>query len=546
MSPYLSIVAVSRNDDHGGDPLVRTQIFIDSLAAQCERLGLDAELILVEWNPPLDRPSLSAVLKPANGKHFSSRVVTVPPELHYGYKYSEKLPLFQMIGKNVGIRRAKGDFIVATNIDVLFSDELMAFIAQRKLEVKAHYRVDRYDIQSGLALGTPQSEVMDYAWGHGIRSNRRLHPPRLLSHLYGEDVAPRHVLPDPDYVGRFRDVAFHDNQGVWELHPAPDAHMEYLHTNACGDFALMSREGWDAIRGYPEFESYSFNIDSMGLIASHYEGYREISLLPPCVCFHIEHSLGSGWTPEGHNRLFGRLRAQNIISPDWPVLIPLVEKMRAAQASLEFNYPCWGLADYELQETPLGESAGTTAASSERLAAASASKRVGAIKPEFDYDRLAVTHGWLPDQEAGYAATTINAVDARLLIPDAAGRYDQDKYVLGSSGAIRGAPLMFRLDEYPAKQRLCLSPSAMPRLVEIRSVIAVDRQGRRVLDIAGSSLDAIEACSGASKQADSSYATAGSGPQLLLPGIDADIEFPLFILIDMTVSAAPRLDAQSV
>jgi hypothetical protein len=176
------------------------------------------------------------------------------------------------------------------------------------------------------------------------------------------------------------------------------------------------------------------------------------------------------------------------------------------------------------------------------LAATSATKRVGAIKPEFDYDRLAVTHGWLPDQEAAYSAATVNAIDARLFMPDAVGRYDQDRYIQGSPGAIHGAPLMFRLDEYPPKQRLCLSPSEKPGLVELRSVIAVDRQGRRVLDIAGKSLDTIEACSGASMQADSSYATTGSVPQLLLPGIDADIEFPLFILIDMTVSTAPRLD----
>ena len=49
--PYLYIVAASRNDDHGGDPLIRTQIFIKNSARQCEKYRLPAELIIVDWNP---------------------------------------------------------------------------------------------------------------------------------------------------------------------------------------------------------------------------------------------------------------------------------------------------------------------------------------------------------------------------------------------------------------------------------------------------------------------------------------------------------------
>ena len=50
--PYLSVVATSRNDDHGGDPLRRTQIFMDAFFEQCGAHKLRAELIIVDWNPP--------------------------------------------------------------------------------------------------------------------------------------------------------------------------------------------------------------------------------------------------------------------------------------------------------------------------------------------------------------------------------------------------------------------------------------------------------------------------------------------------------------
>src|SRR5881227_2143419 len=104
-APYLSIVATTRNDDHGVGQLARTQKFLDALAAQCERHGLDAELVLVEWNPPPDRPGLRDVLRwPAPGDHFEARIVEVPASIHDRLEYSDRLPLFQMIAKNVGIR----------------------------------------------------------------------------------------------------------------------------------------------------------------------------------------------------------------------------------------------------------------------------------------------------------------------------------------------------------------------------------------------------------------------------------------------------------
>jgi len=42
--------------------------------------------------------------------------------------------LYQMIAKNAGIRRARGEYVLATNIDILFSSELACFFAARRLQ----------------------------------------------------------------------------------------------------------------------------------------------------------------------------------------------------------------------------------------------------------------------------------------------------------------------------------------------------------------------------------------------------------------------------
>src|SRR4051794_40909731 len=102
-NPRFSFVATSRNDDHGGDVLRRTQSFINRLAQQCERHRVTAELILVEWNPPASRASLEEVLAwPRGSEWFSARIITMPRQLHLTHRHAQKLALFQMIGKNVG------------------------------------------------------------------------------------------------------------------------------------------------------------------------------------------------------------------------------------------------------------------------------------------------------------------------------------------------------------------------------------------------------------------------------------------------------------
>ncbi|MBN1397654.1 MAG: hypothetical protein JXA06_06455 [Bacteroidetes bacterium] len=150
------------------------QIFLSGLLEQTRRFDLPSELIIVEWNPPTDRPPLIEALKwPKEQTPCKTRIITVPAAVHSTYPYSDKLPLFQMIAKNIGIRRAYGDFIIATNIDLLFSDELIAFLASRKLDREKMYRIDRYDAQASIPLNKTIQKQLEYCRTHIIRINTR-------------------------------------------------------------------------------------------------------------------------------------------------------------------------------------------------------------------------------------------------------------------------------------------------------------------------------------------------------------------------------------
>ena len=89
------------------------------------------------------------------------------------YPHGDALPLYQMIAKNAGIRRARGQFVLATNIDILFSNELAEYLAARRLERGRMYRIDRHDVMSEVPVDVPVEGQLAWCGTHLIRINRR-------------------------------------------------------------------------------------------------------------------------------------------------------------------------------------------------------------------------------------------------------------------------------------------------------------------------------------------------------------------------------------
>ncbi|MCU1233085.1 MAG: hypothetical protein JWP63_1052 [Candidatus Solibacter sp.] len=174
MEPYLSLVVTARNDDHGGNLLGRMQAFVSGWIAQARRYQIPSELIIVEWNPPEGRPGLIDALQwPDDLGPTVVRFVEVPNDVHARYDHGKALPLYQMIAKNVGIRRARGRFVLATNIDILISSELAEFLGKQQLDGDRMYRIDRHDAMNEVPIERPIEEQLEYCRTHLIRVNSR-------------------------------------------------------------------------------------------------------------------------------------------------------------------------------------------------------------------------------------------------------------------------------------------------------------------------------------------------------------------------------------
>lgn len=338
--PYLSIVATTRNDNHGGDLLRRTTCFVEGVYHQASKYNVPLELIIVEWNPPKNKPLLKEVLpKPSNECPVILKYIIVPKEIHDAYKMSERMPLFQMTAKNVGIRRAKGEFILCTNIDLLFSNELFSFLNKESLQKGKYYRANRVDIPKEVMKKNNFDEQIDYAKNNIIE-------------ILGKRKGHEYIFGLPMFVYGFTNtmklVNLFFKAFLYLFYSKEQFNMFALDTSACGDFTLMHKSDWEKIEGYPELDLYSIHIDSMGLIAAKAKGIKQ-EIFPFGMCsYHIYHE--SGWESFKESPIDLIRFMEKRPGLDWHSVYESGKWLINNKKTWGLNKPDWGFANEKFKE----------------------------------------------------------------------------------------------------------------------------------------------------------------------------------------------------
>jgi len=249
-APLVSIVLCSRNDTYAERMLERQQLALNVLAEQMCSLPFLAELIVVDWNSPADKPDLEDALHwPSFGEKTTVKIISVPGQFQAAYKDSELQPFNAAAAWNVGIRRARGKFILPKAADTIYSNPLFQWLAKGNMNDHSMYRCDRYDV-------APSVLDLESRKAHDVLASCE------------SNIVERHVR-----------LPVHPGYGI------PD-----LHTNGAGDFILMARSFWHEIRGFEEAESsVVLDIDGLAMHAAYSAGVKENVLSDSFKIFKIRH-----------------------------------------------------------------------------------------------------------------------------------------------------------------------------------------------------------------------------------------------------------------
>jgi hypothetical protein len=238
--PLISLVLTGRNDEYGGDFTAR---FFRTLRFNHQQLtarGIPHELVFIEWAPPQDRPLLVEQVFDAipDLDPLVCAWYVVDPGYHDALSLNPRLEYLEFIAKNVGVRRARGRFVLASNCDVYLGRRVLDVFERGALEARVLYRAPRQDLK--LA-----SDLSSLDWD---------------------------VLEDP------RNLA----GPVQRLKPP-------LMGSATGDFVLLDRETFHAIGGFNEvYRVARIGIDRNVLVKALSSGVRIADIGGPV--YHVNHA----------------------------------------------------------------------------------------------------------------------------------------------------------------------------------------------------------------------------------------------------------------
>lgn len=247
----ISAVIVSRNDNYGGHLNERATYAINSAIHTYD------EVFYIDWNS--DKGSLLYDIKDDLQLKGNLKHIVIPPDA------ASQLTNFdpqaqkccEVLARNIGIRRASGDYIVSTNIDIIQPkrEDIIKLIKEKGTQ-NFFTTVSRRPLE--------WDEIKEFQGGDYNFSNWSA----FRDHAY-INSSPRNML---------------------EKTTPGDS---YSIINCCGDFQLAPSDVWNDIRGFEEELIYPLFADTNVQKKAKDKGYDLTGEYSPPL-FHINHG-SKGW-----------------------------------------------------------------------------------------------------------------------------------------------------------------------------------------------------------------------------------------------------------
>ena len=374
MYDYSFIVA-TRNDNHGGNMKEKNQFFINRWINGVKKYNLNCELIIVDWNSkiPLRKTLKNSLLK----KNQIVKIIEVPNSIHKKFQNSKKINFFQMVAKNAGARRANGKFLIFTNIDIVFSEEFFYYLKNNTNNNKTIYRADRHDFDLKNLKNSEISEdkikkltthIHKKNYSYDIKKNKKYYlrktPIHLVQYSYiSIIVILRNFLKlIIDILTNFLKFNITINflklyikrisinlklfRDLININNLKTLFNKKLHTNACGDFTMIDKQSFYKMKGYYEFDGFSWHIDSLLLFKAYY--YLKLNFINlNFPIYHINHEPGKKYSSKGKISI-KKIKKVKLNFINDQQLLKLINNYRCNKFDNDDKKVNWGLAKERL------------------------------------------------------------------------------------------------------------------------------------------------------------------------------------------------------
>jgi hypothetical protein len=298
-APYLSIILTGRNDAYLNNFNDRVSTFFKYLDRIYEaNPTVDFEIVFVDYASPSPSSLLKDVIQIPASIQPHIRWVIVPQDFALEYRASHpgSSDFHEYAAKNIGVRRAKGQYVLTMNPDSLLSYRFFEVCAERSLNPNILYLAARYSII-----------------------------PRLLNSLSLDEIVQLSEEPWSQRLHKLEDFV-DEGRNVMIFRVRRPSLNTILFRAGTGDFIMLSRDLYRAIQGFheTEFDSYCDHLFLMKM-GKLIPGFIRCFL--PISVMHQWHG-SRPWNPPDQRLLHGAVNAYffhgrtdllpaTTDSPDW-------------------------------------------------------------------------------------------------------------------------------------------------------------------------------------------------------------------------------------
>jgi hypothetical protein len=278
----ISAVIISRNDNYGGHLNERAIYAINSA------INTYDEVFYIDWNS--ETHSLLYDIKDNLQLKGNLKHIVITPEIASILTNNDPQAqkCCEVLARNIGIRRATGDYIVSTNIDIIHPKREDIETIINSSDNNTMYTLSRRDVTWDIIKEFHGGEIKFDEWD------------KLRDYIYINS----------------------EERVIEEKTSTSD---DYSIINCCGDFQLAPKHIWNDIKGFEEDLIYPLYADTNAQKKSVKHGFNLKAIFNPPM-FHISHGSkgwGGGGFAEGINKTANDIhraitfQEQTENSPNW-------------------------------------------------------------------------------------------------------------------------------------------------------------------------------------------------------------------------------------
>jgi len=254
----ISAVVIARNDNYGGNLIERSTYCLNTA------INTYDEVFYIDWNS--ETHSLLYDIKDNLQLKGNLKHIVISPEIASLITNNDPnaQKCCEVLARNLGIRRATGDWILSTNIDIIHPS--------------------RKDLEETLNTSDPNTFYT---------ISRRHVTLDTIKEFHGGTCKYKDWEPLREYLNKTIGERIYEEKIV--------AGDDYSIINCCGDYQIATKHIWDTIRGFEEELIYCLYTDTNVQKKAVMHGFDLKATYNPPL-FHIDHGPGGGGFMQGINR----------------------------------------------------------------------------------------------------------------------------------------------------------------------------------------------------------------------------------------------------